>query len=301
MPRFESPPAMPCRWTASGCLVPVMALLLLAGCGGGTSSRSSQVAAKVNKEEISVHQVNFVLQQQRVPAEQSAQAGKQALERLIEQELAIQRAGELRIDREPEVLQQLEAARREIVARAYWTRIAEAAVQPTAEEVSGYYAANPSLFGARRVYRLQEVAVEATPEQVAALRERLVALHGSEAVLGHLKAAGLRYSVNEVTRAAEQLPIGMLKPLAEMNDGDSMLSAAPGGAQLLVRMGFRTEPIDEAGARPAIERYLLNERKRQVVAKDLETLRAGAKIEYVGSFAAGAASGPERAAMETKQ
>ena len=87
---------------------------LLAGCGGGgdKGEKASQTAAKVNKEEITVHQINFVLQQQRgLKPEQAEAASKQILERLIDQELALQKALEQKLDREPRVVQQIEAAR----------------------------------------------------------------------------------------------------------------------------------------------------------------------------------------------
>ena len=41
-------------------------IVMLAGCGDKKKDKpASQTAAKVNKEEITVHQINFVLQQQR--------------------------------------------------------------------------------------------------------------------------------------------------------------------------------------------------------------------------------------------
>jgi EpsD family peptidyl-prolyl cis-trans isomerase len=108
----------------------------LAGCGDKKESKgATQTAVKVNKEEITVHQINFMLQQQRgLKPEQAEAASKQILERLIDQELALQKATELKLDRDPRVMQQLEAAKREIVSRAYLEKAGEAASKPTADE-----------------------------------------------------------------------------------------------------------------------------------------------------------------------
>ncbi len=258
---------------------------LLAACGAGKDKPPSQVAAKVNKEEISVHQVNHLLQQQRVRADQADRAGRQALERLIDQELALQRAAELRVDREPQVLAQLEAARREIIARAYAERVADAAGKPSADEVRRYYTDKPALFRERRIYSLQEISVEARPEQVEALRGRLAGGLGMSALVEYLKGNDLRFTVNEAVRAAEQLPLDSVDAFAKMRDGESALTATPTGAQILVLVASRSEPVDEARARPAIEQFLLNEGRRKRVEDDIRALRAAAKIEYVGRFA----------------
>ena len=60
----------------------------------GNLARSvTSVAAKVNDKELTVHQINFVLQQQRnLRPEQAEGASKQILERLIDQQLALQKA-----------------------------------------------------------------------------------------------------------------------------------------------------------------------------------------------------------------
>ena len=100
------------------CAVALAAVALVA-CGDRQDKGATQAAAKVNKEEITVHQINFVLQQQRgLKPEQVEPASRQILERLIDQQLALQKADELKLDREPRVVQQLEAAKREIIARA---------------------------------------------------------------------------------------------------------------------------------------------------------------------------------------
>src|SRR5882757_1096990 len=138
--------------SSAGLAAIIAAALLLAGCGDkkDKDKPASQTAAKVNKEEITVHQINFVLQQQRgLAPEQAASASKVALERLIDQEVALQKAQEQKLDRDPRVVQQLEAARREVIARAYVDKIAAGAPKPSAAEIKAYYGAHPALFSER--------------------------------------------------------------------------------------------------------------------------------------------------------
>jgi EpsD family peptidyl-prolyl cis-trans isomerase len=279
--------------------------LLLAGCEQKKGAEAAQAAAKVNKEEITVQQINFVLQQQRgLKPEQAEAASRQILERLIDQELAVQKAGELKLDRDPRVLQQLEAARREVLSRAYVDKAGEAAAKPTAEEAAKYYEANPALFKERRIYSLQEIAIEATPEQVAQLRAKMADVKNIGELVEHLKANDFRFSGNQAVRAAEQLPLNSLGMISALQDGQAVLSATPNGALVVALLGSRSQPVPLDKATPAIEQFLLNARKRELVASDIKALRAGARIEYLGPFAgaaAAAASAPALAAPEAAE
>jgi EpsD family peptidyl-prolyl cis-trans isomerase len=262
----------------------------LAGCGDAKKDKpASQTAAKVNNEEITVHQINAVLQQQRgLPPEQAASASQQVLERLIDQELAVQKAAEKKLDRDPRVMQQIEAARREIIARAYVEQVGSGAPKPTPEEVKKYYDEKPALFKERRVYSLQELAIEAKPEQIDGLRAKLQSTKDISEFIAFLRSNDYKFSGNQAVRAAEQLPLASLDNFAKMKDGQAIFNATPSGAQVVVLAGSRSQPVDEARARPAIERFLLNERKRKVVEDDLKALRAESKIAYVGEYASGA-------------
>ncbi len=281
-------------------LITVMALAslaMVAGCGGSKEKGASQTAVKVNKDEITVHQINFVLQQQRgLKPEQADAASRQVLERLIDQQLAIQRAEDLKLDRDPRVVQMLEASRREVLARAYIEKISEAAVKPTAEEIKKYYDDTPALFKDRRIYSIQEIAIEAKPEQVDTLRAQLSAAKNVDAFVEYLKAQGFRFNGNQAVRSAEQLPLNSLEAFAKMKDGQAAIVPTPNGAQVIVLAGSRKQPATEDQARPAIEQFLLNDRKRKLIAEDSKTLRAEARIEYVGKFAEAAASAPPAAA-----
>jgi EpsD family peptidyl-prolyl cis-trans isomerase len=264
--------------------------VLLSACGGGDKSeKATQTAAKVNKEEITVHQINFVLQRQPgLKPEQAEAASKQALERLIEQELAVQKAVDLKLDRDPRIVQQLEAAKREVLARAYAERVGEGAAKPTADEVSKYYNDKPALFKERRIYSLQELAIEAKPEQIPEIRAKLAAAKNLSEFAEYLKSNDIRFAGNQAVRAAEQLPLNSLDGIAGMKDGASMVTPTPNGLQVLFLVGSRSQPVDEARARPAIEQFLSNQRKVELVQKEMKALRESAKIEYVGKFAGGA-------------
>lgn len=266
--------------------------LALAACSDRkTDKAASQSAARVNKEEITVHQINLLLQQQRgLKNEQVDTVSKQLLEFLIDQELAVQRTRELKIDQDQRVILQLEAAKRDVLARAYAEKIGESAVAPNAEEIKKYYDANPLLFKERRIYSLQELAIEAKPEQVAALREQLPRAKSASELVEYLKANSLRFNANQGVRAAEQLPADALVKLSTMKDSQMVLLPSPTGALVIALVGSRAEPADETRARPGIEQFLLNDAKRKRIEADMKTQRATAKIEYIGKFSEAAAS-----------
>lgn len=274
----------------SSMLAIAVSLALLAGCGDKKDkATASQTAAKVNKDEITVHQINYVLQQQRgLRPEQAEAASKQVLERLIDQQLALQKADDLKVDRDPRVVQQLEAAKREVLARAYFEKMSEAAAKPTAEEVEKYYNEKPALFKDRRIYSLQEIGIEAKPDQVDTLRAKLTEAKSVNEFVEYLKANDIRFAGNQAVRAAEQLPLQSLEAFAKMKDGQAMMNQGPNGVQVIVVASSRSQPVTLDQARPAIEQFLLNDRKRKLVEDDVKAMRAAAKIEYVGKFAEGA-------------
>lgn len=278
--------------------------LVLAGCGDKKADKTAtQTAARVNKQEITVHQINFFMQQQRaVPPAQAASASRLVLNRLIDQELAVQEAQSQKLDRDPRVVQQIEAAKREIVARAYMERIGAGVTKPTDEDVRKYYDERPPLFKERRIYNLQELAIEAKPEQVDALKASLQTTQDANAFVEYLKAQGFKFSGKQAMTPAEQLPLDRLDAFARMTEGQSMLHPTPAGVQVVFLAGARSQPVALERARPAIEQFLLNERRQKAIQDELAALRAAAKIEYLGEFAPGAkaAADPSMAVVETR-
>jgi EpsD family peptidyl-prolyl cis-trans isomerase len=175
---------------------------------------------------------------------QAASAESLALERLIEQELALQKASDQKLDRDPRVMQQIEASRREIISRAYVEKIGEGAPKPSPAEVKAYYDKHPALFANRRVYNLQEVDIELAPAQVDAVKAALQAAKTFPAFVEYLKANGFKFQGTEGVRAAEQLPLASLDQFAALKDGQAVFVARPKGARVIHLVASRSQPVN---------------------------------------------------------
>lgn len=273
----------------------VVATLALAACGaGGTApapGADSQIAAQVNKDEISVHQVQHVLQRQpRLVAERPEAAARKVLDSLVEQELAAQAAREQGLERDPAVLQAMQVAQREVLARAWQDKLAAKATGPSSSEIDRYYDSHPALFSQRRLYTLQEVAVEAGPERLNKLREVVAVVKGAPELVDALRSLGLRPQARQFVQASEELPLGLLDTMAELGIGQSMLLPQAGGARIVTVLHTQSAPVDRHVANDAIAGFLHTERRRQAVVAGMKTLRDTARIQYVGSFAQGPGS-----------
>ena len=260
---------------------------------------ASQVAAKVNSEEISVHQINFMLG--RVPAgattpEQASKVRHEILEKLVDQQLAVEQATKKKLDRSPDVLMALEAARREILARAYIEQVSAAQSKPSAESVIKYYTDHPALFAERRIYSLQEIALPASAGVAAPLREMVSSGKSMEEIANWLKGKDIKFSAASATRPAEQIPLDMLPKVHALKDGQALVFETPQSTTVLHVVATQSAPVAEETATPRILQFLGNQRIGEVVADEMKQLRAKAKIVYQGEFASADASVPTGAA-----
>ena len=274
--------------------------VLLAGCGGKEGG-ATQVAAKVNDKELTVHQINFVLQQNpQMAAASGGGAAHEVLERLIDQEVILQQAMDQKLDRDPNVVSAIEAAKRDIIARAYMDRVVAKLPTPTPQEVQSYFDGKPELFSQRQIYNLTELQVALPTEQAAALQtelqSQLQAGKSAEAIVQWAQDKQLRAALNHVTRAAESLPLSMLPQLAKVAVGQGLMQTEGDVARILYVESRRAEPVSLDQARNAIQVALVNERKRQAVQDEVQRLRSAAKVAYEGAFAASAPAAAATAA-----
>jgi EpsD family peptidyl-prolyl cis-trans isomerase len=262
---------------------------MLAACGGesGDKKVATQVAVKVNRGEVSVHQINQVMQRTNVGSpEQAKAASRQVLERLIDQELLVQQAIDKKLDREPKTLQAIEAAKREVLSRAYLEQVSAVAPKPTEAEIGAYYTEHPELFAERRIFSLRELAIQAGADFMPKLQGYMAEPRNMQQVAEWLRSENVRFTANAVTKPAEQLPLEMVKNIHKLKDGQVGIVRTGGAILLLEVAASRSVPVDEKAAQPVIEQFLLNQRKTELAKAEVKKLRDTGKIEYLGEFSA---------------
>ena len=272
----------------SVCLTIVAASAILSGCGSKEAAGPSQVVANVNGEEITELQVNQALERQdNLKPDQLEFLSRKVVAALVQQEVVLRKARELKIDREQRVVQNIEALKREAVSRAYLERIAEGAAKPSPKDVQEYFDANPALFKQRRIYTFQEVSVQAADAQKAEIETQISTLKSPAELESFLKSKQIPTRSERTTAAAENLPLPLLQRIAVLKPGQGLILPAVGGLRVLLLLSVQESPTTEEQARPAITTYLMNQNKRKAVDMELVSLRTTTKVQYFGHFGFG--------------
>ncbi len=275
---------------------------VLTGCGGKEDAKVAvQVAARVNSAEITVHQINHALARSRgVTPENASEAKREILGRLIDQELAKRQAILKGLDRSPNVIMDIEAAKSEILARAYRDSLLDYLPKPTAYEVEAYHRKHPELFAQRRIFSLDEINFVTDNDTAAEVRQQLSKSRSLKDVAAWLQSRGIAVTGNRSVRAAEQIPLEILPKLQSMKEGEAQLF---GGARYrLIRVvASQAAPVDEAVAAPRIRQFLVNRNSADVIAKEMKEARKFATIEYLGEFAGLTAENDAKVLTDTQE
>jgi EpsD family peptidyl-prolyl cis-trans isomerase len=247
---------------------------MLAGCGPAAADRAGeQLVARVNGVEISARQLA------------PGNAGiAQAVEKVIDRELLVQKALAAGLERDPQVLAQIDNARREVLAQAWIERAARSAAKPSRDEVRAFYAENPALFAERRIYRTREISVAGPADMVDALRSQAASTRDIDELAAWLRARGASAVVVGETQPAEQRPLAFLPVLARMRPGDLAVLSTPSGATVIQLVEAQDAPLSIEQAAPLIETFLAGRRRMALAEAEVKRLRETARIEYVAQF-----------------
>lgn len=276
------------RYFSVACLLLIFAIVT--GCGRNEGdSNATQVAVQVNSDEITVHQINAILTRTPdVTADAAPKAKRQILDRLVDQQLAVQQALRRKLDRTPEVLQAMETNRAEILARAFADAIARTQPKPTPVETSKYYAEHPELFAQRRVFVLEEISVTGADNDIAGLKAQMSRFRSMQDLAAWFKTKNMKFTETRGVRTAEQIPLETLTRLQAMKEGEmQVMESGAGQFQVIRVVAAKPAPVDEATAAPRIQQFLFNQRVNDALVKEMKQVRDAATINFLGEFAGG--------------
>lgn len=262
-------------------------LTFLVACADTEKSKSAtQIVARVNNDEITVHQLNYALLRIGLTGEdQAKQATPKLLNNLIDQTVLVQQAKTEKLDRDPAILLALENAKNQVLSEAWLERHIQAIDKPNSQEVADFNKAHPELFEKRKTYHLRELLIESTPENQQKLEQLLQANSDVNVLAEKLAEQKIAFKENQAKLTAEQLPMERLPELCALSDGQFI--KLPNGNNVLIMGVLSSEEskIEADKATLFIERYLANSKRNNTVEAELKRLREAASIEYMGSFA----------------
>jgi EpsD family peptidyl-prolyl cis-trans isomerase len=255
-------------------LLPILLLTVGVASCERVAGTNAQLIARVNGVEISAHEIRAA----------GAQSVAQAVEKVIDRELLVQKALEAGLEHDPLVKDSIDNARRQVLAQAYLDHAASAATKPGREEVRAFYDENPALFAERRIYRMRELVVSAPAELLEVLRTQAGRSTDIDEIAAWLKARNARFSAAAETQPAEQLPLAFLPHIARMKAGEIAVFGTPVGATVVQVVQAEQAPLAFEQSQGLIEQFLAGRQRLEVAAAEVKRLRAAARIEYVAQF-----------------
>jgi hypothetical protein len=183
------------------------------------------------------------------------------------------------------VVAQIEAARNEILSRAYLQQVTAALPKVTADDTRKYYVEHPQLFSERRIFNIQEIVIAPNPEATEQLRKFAAAGRPAEEVVAWLNSKAIKFQGGNVTKPAEQVALDVLPKVHPLKDGQEIVFESPQTTTFWRVVRSEAAPVTEALALPRIEQFLSNQQSKQEIFNTMKRLRESEKIVYMGEFA----------------
>lgn len=270
-------------------LVCLCGALLLIACN---KEGDTQLAAKVEGNELTVHQINFLLgrtnqQTDKLTPEQQKVLANKVLDSLIDEEIVVQRAIQDKVDRAPAVVQTIEAAKRQILMQSYLAEQYKSLSKPTKTEIDAYYRAHPALFAERKIYWLNILNIRPNPTQALGLQAKIAAGADLKMLAEWLVAEKIPFRAAQATaEPAEQLPLGILEKIYQQAEGKIVSISGKEGVDVMQIVQARPQPVTPEQSALAIERKLTADKQAEWTKTQMKNWRTQAKIEYANGYAA---------------
>ena len=260
---------------------------IIGGCNKSTPS--GQVAATVNGKEVTLQEINAELQAANLPPTADKKTvQRELLQRIIERKLLVDAATEKGIDKTPEYQTQKRRADELLLVQLYAKQQLTAVPVPSTTDVQNFMTQHGNVFGAREQLTLGQIRFP-TPADVTKL-EVLKKDHTLDAVAQTLSGMGIKSERSQVGLDSGSVPTEIMKKIDGLPQGEPFVIPQPGIITVNVILSRRPQAIDNSKARPAAVAAWRQEKFGELLTKQINSLKAGAKINYQNGFGPPAAS-----------
>jgi EpsD family peptidyl-prolyl cis-trans isomerase len=257
------------------------AAALLGGCS--KNAPAGQVAATVNGEEVTLQEVNAELQAANVPPSADKQAvQRDLLQRVIERKLIVDAAKEKGIDKTTEYQTQKRRADELLLAQLYAKQQLSAVPVPSQNDIAQFMASHPNAFSQHEALSLDQIRF-ATPADVTKLKV-LEKDHTLEAVSQTLNSLGIKFERSQVGLDSAAVPTEIMSKINQLPAGEPFVIPQQGFVTVNVILDRKQVPVDPAKARPAAVSAWRQQKFADLLNKQVQALKAGAKINYQNGF-----------------
>lgn len=260
-----------------------MLISMMVGCQSKEGATpSSQVVAKVNGDEITVHQINAELQHLHGAIPNTQTVTKKVIDGLVDRQLLVQEAIKLNIDRTPEVQQLVDAARAQIYAQAYLSRKIESIKPASDADINQFIQSTPALFSQRKIFESTDVVFANNPDKVD-YQKLQAQVTNLEELKTWLETNHIAYDVAAEKLPSEALPSQALSMLAQVKQGDLLFMRDD--LKVIVRSvnNIVESPLNESQSVAVAQKIINNKQREQFIQNELSRLRKLSKIDYSNS------------------
>jgi EpsD family peptidyl-prolyl cis-trans isomerase len=246
---------------------------------GCTRKAEGQTIAVVNGQEITAPDLNFALEQAKIPDNADKNAARsQVLQQLVDRRLLAEQARKEGIDKTPEYLNRQRLADETLLITMLASRRLNTAQLPSDREVQNFISTHPEIFDKRETWSLDQLMYP-TPTN-AALKGQILAAHSIDQLAAVLQKNNVASTRQKNRLDTANIPPELYGQLAKLPAGEPF--AASAGQQTVASAITAREPNPISGdrAKPVAVETMRKTQTAKALEDMLKSLRSSAKVEY---------------------
>lgn len=261
----------------------LLCAIALVACGKKEQASKGQVVARIGDQIITTSELDNELRSANVPTEKQKDPAviRQVLSELVLRKYLVDRALNLKLDREPSVLLDILRSRDQVLASAATARVV-AAQATTQADVGRYIAEHPSKFANRRMVTADQIVFPFGPKAQAVIDVSKEATSLDE-IDRKLTNVTLQHNRSVGVFDSGEMPEDLLSLMQTKSEGVFFVRAGPNGVFFKVRSD-ENQPLQGEAAVNAARQYIRADRLKAETG--MASVSANLDAKYEGEYAA---------------